>query len=243
MCLSGDDIEIMKISASLVVVLCCVAIAAAQERTIDKTEFDALVASGNNHNLRWKDEKYRMTVSTSSKASGRPQNDWASKFFVERVPTKESRTVTSSTFGGKASPTQESIVVGKWIYTRLGTDPWSRKESKPSGGRAETTESIQEMIGSTAEYRYLGKENLAGRATDIYQKTEHQTKVNKKNGESVESEVKSTYWFGEDGAVLKNEYRSENRSATLTSQTLIIMEWEIDPSIVITEPVLAPVKP
>jgi hypothetical protein len=233
----------MKISFCFLLVFCCVAIVTAQEKPIDKTEFDAVVAGGNNHHLRWKDEKYRMTVSTSSKTIGRPQTDWSSKLIVEHGSANEKRTVSTSSFGGKHNKTQEAILIGKRKYTRSGDEPWTQKGDEPPRPETKAPESATESLERVAEYRYLGKENLAGRATDIYQKTEHQTKVRKNNGESIESDVKSTYWFGEDGALLKNEYRSESRSATFTTQTLIIMEWTIDPSIVISEPVVTPAKP
>ena len=226
-------------------VFCCVAIATAQEKVIDKTEFDALVASGNNHQIRWKDEKYRMTVSTSSKAIGRPQNDWSSKMIFEFGSANEKRTVSASSFGGKPNPTQEAILIGKWKYARSGDNSWTRGLNEPSRTRAEAEAppGTSELIGAVTEYRYLGKSNLAGGQADVYQKIEHQTKVNKKNGENIESDAKATYWFGEDGALLKNEFRTESRSATFSTQTLIIMDWAIDPSIVITEPVVTPAKP
>jgi len=243
-CLSGDDIEIMKISASLVFILCCVAIVAAQERIIDKTEFDALVASGNNHYFRWKDEKYRMSLFTSSKINGRPQTDWSSKMIHEHGAPNEIRLVSSSTFGGKPTSSQESIFFGKWNYSRVENGGWSRKEREaPSRGREETPESTNQLVKTDAEYKYLGKEILAGRPVDVYQKTERRTGVNSNNGENVDSDIKATYWFGGDGVMLKKEFRSENRSATLTMQTLMIIEWAIDPSIVVTEPVITPAKP
>ena len=245
MCLKGDDIKTMKISVCFVLLFCCVATVTAQEKVIDKTEFDALVASGNNHQIRWKDEKYRMTVSTSSKAIGRPQTDWSSKMIFEFGSANEKRTVTASTFGGKPNPIQEAILIGNWKYTRSGNNSWSRGSNEPSRtqANAEAPVAPSELIGAVLEYRYLGKSNLAGRQVDVYQRTERAAKVSKKTGEDIDSDAKATYWFGEDGALLKNEFRSESRSATLTTQTLIIMEWAIDPSIVITEPVIAPEKP
>jgi len=241
---TGDDIKNMKISVCLVLLSCCVAIVTAQDKVIDKTEFDAVVAAGNNHYLRWKDEKYRMTVSTSSKMTGRHQTDWSSKIIMDIGSPTEKRTVSTSSFGDKPNPTQEAIMIGKRKYARSGNGPWTQKADGPPPVQAEApSESTTQLLETVAEYRYLGKENLAGRATDIYQKTEHQTKVNKKNGENIESDTKGTYWFGEDGALLKNEYRSESRSATQTTQTQVIIEWAIDPSIVITEPLVAPTKP
>jgi hypothetical protein len=233
----------MKILLCFVLLFWCVASVTGQEKVIDKSEFDAVVAEGNNHYLRWKDEKYRMTVLTSSKVIGRPQTDSSSKMIIEFASPEEKRTVRTSTFGGKPNPIHESILIGKWMYTLVGPDSWTRKEYEPSRAPADAPESPFQTLGTAADYRYLGREQLGGKTANVYRKTERQTKVNQKNGENTESDAKSTYWFGEDGALLKNEYRSESRSASLTIHTLVVLEWAIDPSIVITEPTVTPLKP
>jgi len=238
--------KIMKILVCFVLLSCCVAIVAAQEKVIDKTEFDAVVAEGNKILVRRKGEKYRMTITTSAKIIGRSQNDWSSKAISEFGSADQTHHIYASTFGGKARPTTEAIVIGKWQYTRSGTDPWIRKEYEPDQPQAHValpTESPYQTIETVADYKYLGKENLGGRPANVYQKIERQTKVDKKNGENAESETKATYWFTEDGTMLKNEHRSGLRSATMTTQNLIILEWALDPSIVITEPDVAPSKP
>jgi len=236
----------MKISFCFVLVFCCVAIVAAQEKIIDKSEFDAVVAESNKILVRGKNEKYRMTVTTSAKIIGRTQNDWSSKTISEYVSANRTRSVYDSTFGGKPTPTKEAIVIGEWKYMRAGTDPWSRKANEPTQPQAQPAsppENPFQVIETVAEYKYLGKENLGGRPASVYQKIERQTKVNQKNGENTESETKATYWISEDRTMFKNEYRFASRAASLTTQNLIIMEYAIDPSLVITEPLMTPVNP
>ena len=233
----------MKISVCFVLVFCFVTIAGAQERVIDKTEFDSAVVAGMAHGRRWKNEKYRWITSTSSKTTGRPQYDWAGKYTFEYISPDVYRNIGSTMLGGKPSAIQESIVVGKWRYSRKGDDPWTRKTHEPSPAQthAEGPENLFETVESVAEYKYLGKEYLAGRATNVFRKTERRTTVNKKNGETREFDGKSTYWFGEDGLALKHEYRGQSRGGTVTGemQTLVLMEWTIDPSLTINEPVVA----
>jgi hypothetical protein len=239
----------MKILVCFVLLSCCVAIVAAQERVIDKTEFDAVVAEGNKILVRRKGEKYRMTITTSAKIIGRTQNDWSSKAISEFGSDDQTRHhIYASTFGGKARPTTEAIVFGKWEYKRAGTDPWSRKAYEAVQPQTQVQpeplpENPFQVIETVADYRYLGKQSLGAKQANVYQKIERQNKVNKKNGENTESETKATYWFTEDGTMFKNEHRSSSRSATMTTQNLIILEWALDPSIVISEPVLEPAKP
>ena len=230
----------MKIVSSFVLLLCLAAIAVSQERVIDKAEFDAMVTGGHDHKLKWKDEKYRLTVTTSSKVTGRPTTDLSSKMITEFGPSMETRTINTSTFGGKPSPGREMLRIGNWVYTRSGNDSWSRKEFVPTSLPAKAAEeSPHKVLSSEAEHRYLGQSTLGNKPVQMYVKTERRTTLNEKTGETTESESRNTYWVDSKGMVLKNEYKSDNRSKH-TSQTYVLMEWELDPSITFTAPEIAP---
>lgn len=230
----------MKILFYFVLVFCCAVMVPAQERVMDKAEFDAMVNGGYDHRVKWKGEKYRMTVTTSSKVTGRPQTDWSSKTISEYGSSAEARSIYTSEFGGKASPAKESLRIGGWLYTRTGNDAWSRKEYvSSSGAEKEKEESSRKVLSSHAEYKYLGQTTLGNKPVHMYVKTERRTTLNERSGETTESESRNTYWVDEKGTVLKNEYKSDNRSKH-TSQTYILMAWELDPSIEFTAPEIAP---
>jgi hypothetical protein len=248
-CLTGDNIKNMKTTLCFIIVFCAVAIGAAQERVIDKTDFDRVVADGNKSLARLKNERYRMTITTSAKIVGRPQSDWSSKSISEYVAADQTRNVHSSMFGGKANPTRELIVLGKWKYARSGTESWTRTAYEPGQTPAQPAapppppDSPYEEIATTADYKYLGKVDLGRRTANAYQRIERQTKVNKKNGENTESVSKATYWFAEDGSMLKNENQFESRAASMTTNNFVSVEWTVDPALVITEPIVTPAKP
>jgi hypothetical protein len=199
-----------------VLVLCCVAIASAQERVIEKAVFDVLVTEGSNHPIRWKGEKYRMTVTTSSKAVGRPQTDWSSKMVVEYGPAKAIRTVTTSAFGGNANPTNESLRLGDWVYVRTGSGPWTRKENVPAASAKEKEEDSLKTLRSQAEYKYLGQERLTDIRVDVYVKTERQTKYNQKNGDNLETNTNTP-----TGSTQKEQSRSTNSSPKHSVRVLL----------------------
>lgn len=224
----------------LLLVLCFAAVAPAQERVLDKSEFDSMVVSGGNHRRIWKGEKYRMTVTTSSKAIDRPLTDWSSKMIFEYGPAGETRTITSSNFGDKVRPTNEVLRLGSWIYSRVDNGPWSKKAYVAAEPAKRETERPFETLTSTTEYKYLGPGNLTGKSVQLYTKIEKQTRVNKQSGETIESVVKLTYWIDEDGTIIKNEYASENRGPRVTSQTVITTKWEADPSISFAVPEVGP---
>lgn len=230
----------MKTLTWFVLVCCCAVMVPAQERVMDKAEFEAMVNGGYDHKTKWKGEKYRLTVVTSSTVTGRPQTDFSSKMITEFGPLMETRTINTSTFGGKPSPGREMLRIGEWVYTRSGNDAWTRKEYVPSTTAEKEKEQIaRKILSSEAEYRFLGQSTLGNRPVQVYLKTERRTTLNEKNGETTESESTSKYWVDAKGTVLKNEYKSDNRSKH-TSQTYVLMEYELDPSITITVPEINP---
>ena len=229
----------MKILICVALTLCCFATVPAQERVIDKTEFESLVSEGQKHPLKWKGEKYRMTVTTSSKAVGRPQTDWSSKIIAEYGLATENRSITSSTFGDKANPTNEVLRVGNWVYRRSGNEAWTRKEYAESKA-PERRESPVQILETDSQYKCVGPGLLGDKPVQIYVKSERQTKVDKQSGNPIESDTKATYWVDSNGIVLKHEYISESRGSKVTSQTRIVMQWELDPSISFVPPEIVP---
>ena len=226
----------MKTLIWFVLVLCCSVLVSAQERVMDKADFEAIVNGGYDHKTKWKGEKYRLTVVTSSTVTGRPQTDLSSKTITEFGPLMETRTINTSTFGGKPSPGREMLRIGEWVYTRSGNDAWTRKEYVPSTTAEKEKEQIpRKILSSEAEYRSLGQSTLGNRPVQVYVKTERRTSLNERNGETTESNSTNTYWVDAKGTVLKNEYKSDNRGQQ-TSQTYLLMEYELDPSITFTVP-------
>ena len=229
----------MKILICVALTFCCFATVPAQERVMDKTEFESLVSEGQKHHLKWKGEKYRMTVMTSSKAVGRPQTNWSSRIIVEYGPAAEHRSVSSSTFGDKANPTSEVLRVGNWVYRRSGNEPWTRKEYAESK-TPEQPESPVQILETDGQYKYVGSGILGDKPVQIYVRTERQTKVDKKSGDTIESDTKVTYWVDSNGIVLKLEFIVESRGPKVTSQTQVVTQWELDQSISFVPPEIVP---
>ena len=66
--------------------------------------------------------------------------------------------------------------------------------------------------------------------------------VGKKSGETMEKDIKVTYWIDTNGMLLKTEFVAENRGSNhhLTSQTTIVFQWELDPAISFAVPEIVP---
>ena len=231
----------MKTLFWFVLVSCCVGAVSAQERVIEKAEFDTMLTQGNSHGIKWKGEKYRMTVTTSAKVIGRPQMDHSSKSIHEFGSSSDSRSMTTSVFGSNSASTGESIRIGNWIYTRFGKDAWSRKEyaiATPAPAK-ESADMGFEILSSQAEYRYLGEGKLVDKPVQMFAKTERQKKVSRSSGETSETESKNIYWVDPNGMILKSEYTSETRGK-FTSHISVVIEWQLDPSITLTAPEVVP---
>ena len=229
----------MKKLLSLTLTLCSIVVVAAQERVMDKSEFDSLVSNGSKHHVIWKGENYRMTVTTSSKAVGRSATDWSSKMIFEYGSANELRSISFSSFGDKVNPTMQSLRVGEWVYLKSGDSPWTRKKYEASAP-TQQRESLTEQIKAAAEYKHLGAGTFLDGPVQIYVKNEKRTTVDKKSGSTSESDTKSTYWIDANGTVLKSEYSSENRGASVVSRTTVTTVWEKDASIKFTPPEIVP---
>lgn len=233
----------MKTLSFFVFFVCCVAIVEAQERVMDKAAFDAVVSEGSQHTTRWKGEKYRMTVATSTRVAGQRQSDYSSKMIFEWGSGSEFRSVSTSKFGDNPVAKREMLYPGncECVYSRSGEGSWTRKErQKTTNPAPEKKESPFDVVASEVKYAHVGAGSLLNKPVQIYVKTERGTTQSKSNGHTTESDVKVTYWIDADGIVLKREYASENRSAAVTSHTSVVTEWELDPSISFTAPEIVP---
>ena len=229
----------MKILSCVAFILCCFVAVPAQERVMDKTEFEALMSEGHKHHLKWKGEKYRMTVTTSSKAASRPQTDFSSKIVVEYGPGTDKRSVSSTVFGDKVNPPEEFLRVGNWVYARSGDKQWTRKEYAPSKA-PERPETPVQTFATDAQYKYVGPGLVVDKPANLYVKTERQTKIDNKSGDTSETDIKVTYWIDSNGSLLKSEFVADSRGPKVTSQTMIVTLWELDPSISFAVPEIVP---
>ena len=229
----------MKILFCLVLALCSVVIVPAQERVMEKAEFDKILAEGQTHRLKWAGEKFRMTVTTSAKTIGQPQTAYSSKMIIEFGPSMETRTVNTSVFGENPAKKFESMRLGNWVYRRSEDGPWTRKEyAEPTAGK-ENQDTDYPVLSSKAEYRYLGEGKLMDKRVQVFVTTDRQTRIDQKTGDTRETESKTTYWVDETGLIVKSDFIANSRGK-VTSQTSVIFEYQLDPSITFTAPEIAP---
>ena len=225
----------MKVLSLLLATVVFGSIAVAQERSIDKAAFESMVEAGN-ASVKWSGQKYRMTVNTRSKIDGRPQTDWSSNMIIEYGPKGEVKSVSNSSFGGTTRPTTRSLRLGDTVYTRTGDQAWMRTEKQVNTPREPNESTTRETTESDIKYRYLGPAVYRNNTSQTYAKTSHRSSVDQTSGAKTESDITTTYWVDANGIILKTEFRAEGQGTNSTHHTMIVTEWELDPSIEFTPP-------
>ena len=70
----------------------------------------------------------------------------------------------------------------------------------------------------------------------MYQKTESRRGVDTTSGAETMTISTTQYWFDSDGTLLKSVFKADSRRGDMTSQTGVVMEYELDATIRITAP-------
>jgi hypothetical protein len=227
----------MKILVCSFLVLAGFVSAFSQEKTIDKSEFDAVYEPSTNQYLKWKGRTFRQTVTTETRATGRPATDYSSKSVTEFGLGGTVRAVYESTFGGKASTKRESIRIGDVRFERSGDGEWTKRVQQTDS--AIPPQSPVEVISIQTEYKFLGNELYKNKMARTYSTTDKEISVSKSSGSTTEKVRTTKYWFDQDGTLVKSDFRSNSKIGELAIYTGVIIEWELDPSIAIVAPIPA----
>jgi hypothetical protein len=209
----------------------------AQEKTISFSEFAAAEHSANAPFLD-KKTPAKWTLTTESRADGRPQTDYRSRSVMEFGPDSSFRRSTESTFGAEPVKHDYEIKTGGRKYIRIGDGEWRETSAEKLADAAPAPETEPKVIDRSVAYKYLGTGVLNGKKARMYLMVEHKKTI--ANGGSVsEHEATTKYWFGEDLDLYRSEYASTTTTGDKTFHTNVTIEKEMDASISIIAPVLS----
>lgn len=211
----------------------------AQERTISKEEFEAVLKHPNKvAPFVWREKSYRTLTTTEAKSDGNEQFSRSSKGIIESVPRVASRVLSESSSNSQTSRF-EQITIGSKVYKRKDNQAWTvenKTASKPSEAKTET--STFKVIDRQTEYRFLGTETLNNQKTNVYSTVEKIKSVDPVNNQEKVSTITTKYWFNDEGTGLKEEKVSETRTGANTIYMRVTLAWELDPNIRIETPQL-----
>lgn len=209
----------------------------AQERTIDKPEFDKVM--GKSYSLL-RNQPYR-TVEESVMESSFAQNN---KY---KITTENYNGARHSIFEAD-SPTSymrtENIFINGKHFNKKLNNPWTEETNNPPP----PTKSGFETVSNETIYKSLGEGILNDKKVAIYKTINTRSAVNKEKGNSYTVVETTAYFFDEKGLLIRSESVSEQVSKSkdepgsafirkeTKSTTKRIKTTEIDTSIKIEAP-------
>lgn len=218
----------MKTPLLLIWVLLGFTYAFSQEKVILKSVFDEITKTSSEI---LKSKPFRMTVTSETRANGKPQKNTLSKTVIE-VSADKRRFVNEKTSNEKTSKS-EYIQIGEKAYSREDDGQWKETkvfERNPLAGNLK-------IIDEQVEYKSLGTETSNNKTTNVYLKTSKSKRIDEANNNQEILSVESVkYWFDKDGSILKREMKRENRIGELIFNFHIISLFEYDSSIQISDP-------
>ncbi|MBX7173844.1 MAG: hypothetical protein K1X72_22940 [Pyrinomonadaceae bacterium] len=217
----------MKTLLVLSLVLCGFITTFAQEKVIQKSEFDGIVK---NVMEIFKSRPFRITSTSEIHVNGKPQENRASKTVIE-VNKNNRRFVNERTSSEKTSK-REYIQIGEKAYLREDSGEW-KETNIIDPNQTGSLKIVSEQI----EYKLIGTEALNNQVVNVYLKTSNSKKIDSANNDQEILSVESVkYWIDKDGSLLKRETNRENKVGALTIHFHAVSKFEYDQNIQISPP-------
>lgn len=127
----------------------------------------------------------------------------------------------------------ERITIGNESYIKVGNEKWK-------AAKFPAIQSFQNqltLLEEETKYQFLGKENLDGQSTSVYQKIEKRKSINSSNKTKTSLTSTMKYWFSEDGRLLKTEIKNKSQTGQSVFNSKSTTVYEADSSIKIEKPI------
>ncbi len=226
----------MKLVSTFIVIILGVVSTFAQERVIDKVEFDLALKGTDQHKTKWQGRSYRLSVETSARIDGKPDSDYSARMLIEFGPDRNTRSVLISRFGD-SSTTQETRSLGDKTYSRTNGGPWVTKERKAASASDRKPDEAGPFVTISADATYfrLGERPFKEAAATVYRKVENTKEVFRSTGVESTSVCTTEYWLV-DGIQRRHDLTCQHRRPTQIANNVVNQSWDLDPTIVIREP-------
>ncbi|MGC2239050.1 MAG: hypothetical protein WA584_23045 [Pyrinomonadaceae bacterium] len=224
----------MKKILGLALILFASVAALAQERVIEKEEFDKVFGNGKS---KMDSKPHRTTIIWEFRTEGRPELDNQSKLIDEYLPKVGRRSISEAN-PKTGTPQIETIFMGDKKYRREGNGEWKLGISDPPY----TYQNPIKYLSNEEEYKFLGSEKSDNQNTTVYSWTIRRKYIDEKTNAEVLSIITTKCWLKENGEFLKTENLQERRTSEKVFSVKRTDIYEIDPNIKIEAPILTSIK-
>lgn len=245
----------MKALSALAIVLLSSALVAAQERILDRNEFDPIFNAAYKILDVWKEKAFRKNLAVEAR---RPESKYKLGRIFEMAADGSTRTIHNEHVEGKEPRVPREVIgIGKTSFIRdIGKSSWwvrthpRAEEINRTGAyvpdpdeahavRDHFVRDRYEIAERVHEYKFVGIQTRDASVLKIYTHTEKIKGIEKKSGRAMETEASMRYWFRSDGMLQKAESVSNGRIGDDVYYLKITAVWEIDSSIAVTPPDLS----
>lgn len=223
----------------------CVSISIfAQEKTIEKSEFDTVYKNsfrGNVSQARREirtsesiyDSTQQIKISANVSDSVGTVSRTKSKTVMEFVPNVGTRTITDF-YSGSLNKKTETIRIGDKTYKRENDGEWAEITLSAPLSKPEIT---FKDVDNQAIYKFIGTEQFNNQTARAYTATETNKRINLKTNEEGLVTTTTKYWFAEDGRLLGMESKQESRWDKFISKYNASVLYELDPTLKLESPI------
>lgn len=220
----------MKTILYLLLLLVGFTAVSAQERAIQKAEFEAVMKNA----VAIIDARpHRVTVARDIKVNGKPQESSSEKIFVE-VAAKDKRRAVREIKSAKQNLKREIIRVGDKEYSRENDGQWQQAGIKNNVESGNLKVNSEESV-----YKSLGKDTFNNESVNVYQRISNRVMTDNSNNEEVDLTENVKYWIDEKGALLKREFTRESRRPGKIFNTTTTITFNYDQNIQVVAPQIA----
>ena len=233
----------------IIAAICFVApLISSQPRSLSKVEFETVVKAGKKA-LETKLRGNAFRVTTTVEARNR-----ASKPVVTVIETFESsrngatRVKREENVFGQKHKVEEHILLGGIGYSRTGDGNWNRAEFQTLGPMErpllgpEADGFEKRTISEKFEYFHMGVRRLEDEDWDAYSSVDTKDVVYEINANDLKTTTTDIFYFRIDGTIARRERVTIGfslRNGSVSDHRLIV-QWDLDPMIVVKAPVLSP---
>jgi hypothetical protein len=212
-----------------------------QERTISKTEFEAVSKSSQWAPTAWTGKSYRMIQTNEVRSEGKIPTHSSGKTTIDFASPTVSHLITEVRSGSKIITKSESIRIGDKTYKRNGDEAWIEgaveSGTKSKAADTKSSASVDDPFVRQSEYKYLGTEKLNNLTANVYLVVETAKRTDPATNQESITTSTHKYWFSKDGVKLKEDNVMETRGLETTLYTRLTVSWELDSSIKVEAPV------